>query len=73
MDCIGKSNPLPTANPRLIPLSYSGVIRVKMFGLKPWVFFKDNWNFNKLKSIIIDEKYYMLWKAMLGETIILLP
>ena len=64
-----KSNHL---NPRITPLCYSGVIRVKMFVLKHWVFLEDIWNFNKWKSLIIDEKPWMLWKAMLRETIILL-
>ena len=38
MDSIEKSNPSPPSTPILTPLSYSGVIRVKMFVLKHWVF-----------------------------------
>ena len=58
--------PPPTTLPFL---SYSDVIKVKMFVLKHWVFLEDIWNFNKWKLLIIDEKCYMLMKAMLMETI----
>ena len=50
---------------------YISVIRVKMFVLKHWVFMEDIWNFNKWKSLIIDEKCWMLWNAVLREAIIL--
>ena len=72
MNYKAKSNHLPTPCPRVTRLGYSSVIRVKMFVLKHWVFLEDIWNFNKWRSLIIDEKYRMLWKAMLRETIILL-
>ena len=68
MNCITKSNHLSTPYPRVSPLGYSGVISVKMFVLKHWVFLEDIWDFNKWKSLIIDEKYWMLGKAMLKET-----
>ena len=60
-----KSPPLPNTPPRSTSDSYSGVIRVKMFVLKHWVFLDDIWDFNKCKSLIIDEKCWMLWTAML--------
>ena len=72
MNCKTKLNHLPTPYPRVTPFGYSGVIRVKMFVLKHWVFFEDIWNFNKWKSLIIDEKCWMLWNAVLREAIILL-
>ena len=65
MDCIEKSNPLPTPNPRSNRLSYSGVIRVKLFVLKRWIFF-DDISFNKWKSLIIGKKCWMLQNAMLS-------
>ena len=51
-------HPLPPPPPptHVTPLGYSGVIRVKMFVLKHWVFLEDIWNFNKWKLLIIDEK-----------------
>ena len=70
MNCITKSNHLLTPNSRATSLCYSGVIRVKMFVLKHWVFLEDIWNFNKWKSLMIDEKCWMLWRAMLRETVI---
>ena len=48
-------------------LSYSGVIRVKMFVLKHWIFFEDISNFNKWKSLIIDKKCWMLRNAVLSK------
>ena len=57
-------HPQPTPNPSL---SYSGVIRVKMFVLKHWAFLEDIWNFNKWKLLITDKKCWMSWKAMLGK------
>ena len=60
------TSPAPT--PRVTPLGYSGVIRVKIIVLKRWVFFENIWNFSKWKSLIIDEKCCMLWKTMLRET-----
>ena len=60
INCITKSNHLPTPNSRVTPLSYSGVIRAKMFVLKHWVFIEDIWNFNKWKLFIIDKKCWML-------------
>ena len=73
MNCIiTKSNHLPNPTPRVTPFSYSGVIRVEMFVLKHWTFLVDIWNFNKRKSLITDKRCWMLWKAMLRETIILL-
>ena len=36
MNCITKSNRLPTPTPRDTPLCYSGAIRVKIFVLKHW-------------------------------------
>ena len=60
----------PPPPPTTLPfLSYSDVIKVKMFVLKHWVFLEDIWNFNKWKLLIIDEKCCMLMKAMLMETI----
>ena len=53
--------------PSPAPLSYSGVIRLKMFALKQWVFLEHIWNFSKWKSLVKDEKYWMLRKAMLGK------
>ena len=68
-----KSNDVSTLIPlRVTFLSYSGLIMVKMFTLKHWVFMEGIWNFNKRKSLIIDEKRGMLWKSMLKETKILL-
>ena len=55
-------SPLPT--PFLTRLSYSGVIRVKMFVLKHWIFFENISSFNKGESFIIDKKC-MLRNAML--------
>ena len=43
-----------------------------MLVLKHWVFIEDIWNFNKWKSLIVDENCWMLWKAMPKETIIVL-
>ena len=57
----------PLANPVLTRLSYSDVIRVKLFVLKPWIFFEDISNFNKWKSLIIDKKFWVLWNAMLSK------
>ena len=68
MNCISS----PPLTPRVIPLFYSGVIRNKTFVLKHWVLLEDIWNFNKWKSLIIDEQCWMLWKSMLRETTILL-
>ena len=59
------SSPLPT--PVLTRLSYSGVIRVKMFFLKHWIFFEDISNFNQWKTFIIGEKCWMLRNAMLSK------
>ena len=53
--------------PVLIRLSYSGVIRVKLFVLKHWIFFEDISNFNKWKSLIIDKKFWVLRNAMLSK------
>ena len=64
-------SPLPT--PIFTPLPYFSVIRVNMCVLKHWVFLEDIWNFSQWKSLIIDEEYWMLWKAMLRETIISPP
>ena len=61
-----KSNCFLTLVPTLV--SHFGVIRVKMFALKNWVFLADIWNFNKWKSLIIDDKYWIIWKAMLKKT-----
>lgn len=47
-----------------------GVNRFKMFLLNRWVF-EDIWNFSKSKSLIIDNKCWILWKGMPRETIIL--
>ena len=58
-------SPLPT--PVLTRLSYSGVIRVKMFVLKHWIFFEDISNFNKWKSLIIDKKCWMLRNPILSQ------
>ena len=38
---------VPHPQPPSSPLSYSGVIRMKVFLLKHWVFLDDIWNFNK--------------------------
>ena len=59
-------HPQPPAS----PLCCSYVNRDKMFVLKHWAFLEDILNFNKRKSLIIDENCWMLWKAMLRETII---
>ena len=59
--------------PVLTLLCYSGVIRVKKFVLKHWIFFEDISNFNQWKLLIKDEKCWMLRNALLRETIILLP
>ena len=67
MNCFEKSNPLPTSNPVLTRLSHSGVIRVKMFVLKHWIFFEDIPNFNKWKSLIIEKTCWMLQNAMLSK------
>ena len=56
-------SPLPT--PVLARLFYFGVIRVKIFVLKHWIFFEDISAFNKWKSLIIDKKYWMIRNAML--------
>ena len=63
IDCILKSNSLPTPkpNPLFNFLCYSGVTRVKIFVLKHWMFLEDIWNFNKWKSLIIHEK---CWDTM---------
>ena len=53
-----KSNCFLTLVPTLV--SHFGVIRVKMFALKNWVFLADIWNFNKWKSLIIDDKYWII-------------
>ena len=53
--------------------SYSDMIRIKMFSLKRWVFLEDIWNFRQWKSLITNEQYWMLWRAMIREVIILLP
>ena len=63
----------PSPAPSVSPLSYSGVIRIKMFVLNHWVFLEDIWNFKKWKSLTIDETCWMLCKAMVKETITLLP
>ena len=58
-------SPLPTA---VLPrLSYAGVIKIKMFVLKHWIFFDDISSFNKWKSSIIDRKCWMLRNAMLSK------
>ena len=68
IDCIVKSNSLPTPNPRpQLFLSYSGVIGVKIFVLKHWDFLEDILNFNKLKPLIRDKRCWMSWKAILGK------
>ena len=59
--------PSPLPIPALTHLSYSGVIRVKMFVLKHWIFFEDISNFNKWKSLIIDKKCWMLRNVMLSK------
>ena len=68
-------NKIPSPLPNLVftPLSYSGIIRVKMFVLKHWIFFEYISSFKKQKSLIIDKKCWMLQNAMLRETIIFLP
>ena len=63
----------PLLQPSSSPLSYSDVIRVKMLVLKHWVFLEDVWNFNKWKSLNRNERFRMLCKTMLRETIVLLP
>ena len=60
-----KSPPQPHTPPRSTPRCYSGVIRVKMFVLKHWVLLEDIGSFSKWISLIIDEKCWMLWTAML--------
>ena len=79
MKCITQSNHLLTPNfprhPSLclsLSVSYSGLVRMEMFILMNSVSLEDTWNFCKWKSLIIDEKCFMIWKAMLSVTTILL-
>ena len=62
-----KQIPSPLPNPVLTRLSYSSVIRVKIFVLKHQIFFDNISNFNKWKSLIIDKKSWMLRNAMLSK------
>ena len=67
---------IPAFAPQLflsLSLSYSDMIRIKMFSLKRWVFLEDIWSFRQWKSLITNEQYWMLWRAMIREVIILLP
>ena len=60
-----KLDSLPTPTPASpLSLSYSGIIRDKMFALKNWVFLDGIWNFDKCKSLI-RKKCWMLLKAIL--------
>ena len=56
----------PPPNPHVTP---SDLIRVKMFIFKQWVFLRNVWNFNKWKSLIINEKCWMLRKSNAKENI----
>ena len=61
-------NQMPSPPSAPAPLfSLSHVNALKMFILKHWLFWKDIWNFSKWKSLIIDNKCWMLWKALLKE------
>ena len=65
--------PTPLATPVVTLFCYFGVIRIKMFVLKHWIFFEDISNFNKWKSLIKGKKMLELRNALLWETLTLLP